>query len=81
MMFVYHYVIIPFHPQYLPRHAPQGAGCQGAGCRESKRPSFLYLHDVEKSANDVTAQVMPLLNMICTQKTNWPEELSFGLLV
>ena len=42
MMFVYHYVIIPFHPQYLPRHAPQGAGCQGAGCRESKRTSFLY---------------------------------------
>ena len=22
MMFVYHYVIIPFHLQYLPRHAP-----------------------------------------------------------
>ena len=22
MMFVYHYVIIPFHPQYLPKHAP-----------------------------------------------------------
>ena len=22
MMFVYHYLIIPFHPQYLPRHAP-----------------------------------------------------------
>ena len=36
MMFVYHYLIIPFHPQYLPRHAPlilQGAGCQRAGCR------------------------------------------------
>ena len=35
MMFVYYYVIIPFHPQYLPRHAPlilQGAGCQRAGC-------------------------------------------------
>ena len=44
MMFVYHYVIIPFHPQYLPRHAPQGGGCQGGGCRESKRLSFLYYY-------------------------------------
>ena len=29
-------VIIPFDPQYLPRHASlilQGAGCQRAGCR------------------------------------------------
>ena len=43
MMFVCHYVIIPFHPQYLPRHALQGAGCQGAGCRGAKRLSFLYL--------------------------------------
>ena len=36
MMLVYHYVIIPFHPQYLPRHAPlilQGGGCQRGGCR------------------------------------------------
>ena len=24
MMFVYHYVIIPFQPQYLPRHASSG---------------------------------------------------------
>ena len=42
MMFVYHYVIIPFHPQYLPRHATQGGGCQGGGCRGAKLSSFLY---------------------------------------
>ena len=33
MMFVYHYVIIPFHPQYLPRHAHckvEGAEVEGA---------------------------------------------------
>ena len=46
MMFVYHYVIIPFHPQYLPRHAPlilQGAGCQRAGCRWGRTPQFSLL--------------------------------------
>ena len=35
MIFVYHYVIIPFDPQHLPKHAPlilQGAGCKRAGC-------------------------------------------------
>ena len=26
MMFVYYYFIIPFHPQYLPRHAPSNIG-------------------------------------------------------
>ena len=41
-MFVYHYVIIPFHTQYLPRHAPQGAGIQGAGIGDPKPLSFLY---------------------------------------
>ena len=43
MMFVYHYVIIPFNPQYLPKHAPlilQGAKEQGAVV--SERPNFLY---------------------------------------
>ena len=43
MMFMCHYVIIPFHPQYLPRHAPQGAGCQGAGCRWLKTLKFPLL--------------------------------------
>ena len=36
MMFVYHYVIIPFHPQYLPRHAHckvEGAEVEGAVAR------------------------------------------------
>ena len=45
MMFVYHYVIIPFHPQYLPRHAPlilQSGGCRGGGCRGPKPSYFLY---------------------------------------
>ena len=42
MMFVYHYVIIPFHPQYLPRHAPQGGGSQRGGSRVPKHTSFLY---------------------------------------
>ena len=45
MMFVYHYVIIPFHPQYLPRHAPlilQSGGCRGGGCRGPKPTLFLY---------------------------------------
>ena len=43
-MFVYHYVIIPFHPQYLPRHAPQGGGIQGGGIGGSKPSYFLYLY-------------------------------------
>ena len=46
MMSVYHYVIIPFHPQYLPRHAPlilQGAGSQGAGSRWGRTPNFSLL--------------------------------------
>ena len=41
-MFVYHYVIIPFHPQYLPRHAPQGGGIQGGGIGGAEPPYFLY---------------------------------------
>ena len=43
MMFVYHYVIIPFQPQYLPRHAPQGEGIQGGGIGGPKPTLFLYL--------------------------------------
>ena len=45
MMFVYHYVIIPCHPQYLPRHAPlilQSGGIQGGGIRGPKPTHFLY---------------------------------------
>ena len=42
MMFVCYYVIIPFQPQYLPRHAPQGGGIQGGGIGESKATLFLY---------------------------------------
>ena len=42
MMFVYHYLIIPFQPQYLPRHAPQGAGIQGAGIGGAELSNFLY---------------------------------------
>ena len=41
-MFMCHYVIIPFRPQYLPRHAPQGAGIQGAGIGDPKPALFLY---------------------------------------
>ena len=41
-MFVCHYVIIPFHPQYLPRHAPQGGGIQGGGIGVPKLSYFLY---------------------------------------
>ena len=44
MMFVYHYVIILFHPQYLPRHAPQGGGIQGGGIGVPKLSTFLYCH-------------------------------------
>ena len=51
MMFVYHYVIIPFHPQYLPRHTPlilQGGGCQRGGCQRGggrwhRTPKFSLL--------------------------------------
>ena len=35
MIFVYHYVIIPFDPQYLPKHDPlilQSGGCKSGGC-------------------------------------------------
>ena len=45
MMFVYHYVIIPFHPQYLPRHAPQGGGCQRGGCWWPKTLKFSLLQN------------------------------------
>ena len=43
MMFVYHYVIIPFHPQYLPRHAPQGGGIQRGGIRWPETYKFSLL--------------------------------------
>ena len=46
MMFVYHYVIILFHPQYLPRHAPLillSGGCQSGGCRWLRIPIFSLL--------------------------------------
>ena len=45
MMFVYHHVIIPFHPQNLPRHAPlilQSGGSRGGGSGGSKPLNFLY---------------------------------------
>ena len=41
-MFVYHYLIIPFHPQYLPKHAPQGGGIQGGGISGAKLSTFHY---------------------------------------
>ena len=43
MMFVYHYVIIPFHPQYLPKHAPlilPGEGAKEEGAVAQNRPIF-----------------------------------------
>ena len=43
MMFVYHCVIIPFHPQYLPRHAPQGGGIQRGGIWWPKTLKFTLL--------------------------------------
>ena len=43
MMFVYHYVTIPFHPQYLPRHAPQGGGIQRGGIRWPETHKFSLL--------------------------------------
>ena len=46
MIFVYRYVIIPFNPQYLPKHVPlilQGAGCQRAGCQWLKTLNFPLL--------------------------------------
>ena len=46
MMFVYHYVIIPFHPQYLPRYAPlilQSGGIQGGGIRWPETLKFSLL--------------------------------------
>ena len=46
MMFVCYYVIIPFQPQYLPRHAPQGAGIQGAGIGVPKLSTFHYCPDM-----------------------------------
>ena len=46
MMFVYHYVIIPFNPQCLPKHAPlllQGGGIQrgGIGCLRTAKFTLL----------------------------------------
>ena len=38
MMFVYHYVIIPFHTQYLSRHAPQGGGAKEEGAVSQNYP-------------------------------------------
>ena len=46
MMFVYHYVIIPFHPQYLPKHVSlilQGGRCQIGGCRCPRTYNFSLL--------------------------------------
>ena len=54
MMFVYHYVIIPFHPQYLPRYAPlilQNGGCPGGGCPVPKPATFLYYYNMTKITN------------------------------
>ena len=46
MMFVYHYVIIPFHPQYLPRHAPSNInreqGSKEQGSVDTEPATFLY---------------------------------------
>ena len=46
MMFVYLYVIIPFHLQYLPRHAPQGGGIQRGGIRWLKTYKFSLLSSI-----------------------------------
>ena len=58
MMFVYHYVIIPFHPQYLPRHAPQGAGIQGAGIGVPKPFNFLYSYEMKT----INGYILKLVN-------------------
>ena len=69
MMFVYHYVIIPFHPQYLPRHAPQGGGCQGGGCRGTKPLNFLYSQKIVKKncmCKHSFKRRLDLINYACT---------------
>ena len=46
MIFVYHYVIIPFDPQHLPKHALlilQGAGIKRAGIRCPETYNFTLL--------------------------------------
>ena len=56
MMFVYHYVIIPFHPQYLNRKAPlilQGAGSQGAGSGGAEHTTFLYSYHLVPTVSDL----------------------------
>ena len=55
MMFVYHYVIIPFHPQY--RHAPQGGGIQGGGIGGSKLSYFLYYHALSERKHQKLKEV------------------------
>ena len=68
-MFVYHYVIIPFHSQYLRKHAPltlQSGGIQsgGIGCVErlkftllssTSRMCFAFANTVVKSGNSAHA--------------------------
>ena len=40
---------IPFQPQYLPRHAPQGGGIQSGGIGVPKPFNFLYLCQIYMS--------------------------------
>ena len=68
-MFVYHYVIIPFHPQYLPRHAPQGGGIQGGGIGEAKPTLFLYLYILNTSNSLNFPKFLIVLRKISIQ--NW----------
>ena len=53
MMFVYHYVIIPFNPQYLPKHAPlilQGGRSQRGGSWWLRTAQFSLLKFNKKTA-------------------------------
>ena len=66
MMFVYHYVIIPFHPQYLPKHAPlilQSGGIQSRGVDCLRTPKFTLL---------LTARESTCIELIVRNKNQCP---------
>ena len=53
MIFVYHYVIIPFNPQYLPKHAPlilQSGGIQSGRIGWLRTPKFTLLTEILMTA-------------------------------
>ena len=64
---MYYYVIIPFHPQYLPRHAPlilQSGGSRGGGSRWGITPKFSLLTQTHRQTEFYNIRFHPLLDIL-----------------